>query len=424
MKRFGLILALAFPMLAFAHDVPDEVRIRAFLKPEGGQMRILVRIPANALIDILFPTLPDSPWLDLNRAGGFAEEGARTWVAPLVGLYEDDKRLLEPNVIAVRMTQMPDGDFATYEKALQHIHRDRSSGDGLFTQDEAAVDVELSTPIRSELSNFSIEPRFARVGVRVTTSLAFLRRAGGIRQFEFEGDPERVYLDPGAADAILRFFREGYRHLFSASDYLFFLLSLGLVCRTARQLARFTILMVLSQSVAFLGAAFGLWISSPWAESLWGVLVAATVVYAGFEAIARQASQRTQAVVGIVSGFIFGTGYWFAFRPEMQFGGTHKLASVLAFDGGIQAVQVCILVVSAAATRLVLRLTRAPEVASIVCGAIVLRISWHHMLDRARVLSMSTVVRPVLTPAVVTAIAIISFLAILTACANRWKRST
>src|SRR6516225_1439151 len=167
MKRFGLILALAFPMLAFAHDVPDEVRIRAFLKPEGGQMRILVRIPANALIDILFPTLPDSPWLDLNRAGGFAEEGARTWVAPLVGLYEDDKRLLEPNVIAVRMTQMPDGDFATYEKALQHIHRDRSSGDGLFTQDEAAVDVELSTPIRSELSNFSIEPRFARVGVRV-----------------------------------------------------------------------------------------------------------------------------------------------------------------------------------------------------------------------------------------------------------------
>jgi hypothetical protein len=396
MKRIGLILTLALPMLAFAHDVPDEVRIRAFLKPEAGQMRILVRIPANALIDILFPTLPDSPWLDLRRTDGFAEEGARTWVAPLVRLYEDDKPLLEPQVIAVRMTQMPDGDFATYEKALQHIHRDRSSGDGLFTQDEAAVDVELSTPIRSELSNFSIEPRFARVGVRVTTSLAFLRRAGGIRQFEFEGDPERVYLDPGLADAILRFFRDGYRHLFSASDYLLFLLSLGLICRTTRQLARFAILMVLSQSAAFLGAAFGLWISSPWAEALWGVLVAATVVYAGFEAIARQASQRTQAVVSIVSGLIFGTGYWFAFRPEMQFGGTHKLASVLAFDIGIQTVQVCILAASVAATRILLRQTRAREVAAIICAAIVLRISWHHMLDRARVLSMSTVVRSVL----------------------------
>ena len=53
----GAFVVLAFlillPRAVLAHEVPDDVRIKIFLKPGGNRMLILVRMPANAFIDIL-----------------------------------------------------------------------------------------------------------------------------------------------------------------------------------------------------------------------------------------------------------------------------------------------------------------------------------------------------------------------------------
>ena len=57
--------ALAVLRSAFSGHAPSRLMMfpttsesEIFLKPEGNRMLILVRIPANAFIDILFPTLP------------------------------------------------------------------------------------------------------------------------------------------------------------------------------------------------------------------------------------------------------------------------------------------------------------------------------------------------------------------------------
>src|ERR1700683_3464069 len=102
MKRaaFAILPALMlWPCAVSAHDVPDDVRIKIFLKPEDGRMLILVRIPANALIDILFPTLPGSDWLDLKQIDGCEREGAKVWVADLLSLQEGDHLLPTPQVL-------------------------------------------------------------------------------------------------------------------------------------------------------------------------------------------------------------------------------------------------------------------------------------------------------------------------------------
>ena len=207
MKRIALTVLgalLLWPIPASAHDVPDDVRIRIFLKPEGDRMLILVRIPASALIDILFPARPESDWLDLRQIDGFALEGAKVWVADLLSIDEDGNPLPAPRVIAARISRGTDASFNTYQRALQHVTGDRLPPDTLLTQDQASVDALLEAPIQSVHSDFSFEPRFARVGVRVTTNLAFLSPNGEIEQFEYEGDPETFHLNPTRNQAATR----------------------------------------------------------------------------------------------------------------------------------------------------------------------------------------------------------------------------
>ena len=82
-----------------------------------------------------------------------------------------------------------------------------------------------------------------------------------------------------------------------------------------------------------MAAAFGLWISSPWAETAWGVLVAGAVVYLAFEAIVKQATPLGLNLVSIGCGFIFGTGYWFAAAD----GGLFAFGQGVPFYGSVPA---------------------------------------------------------------------------------------
>ena len=61
------LLVLALPMRPQAHEIPNDVTVHAFLRPEGQRLRLLVRAPIAAMRDILFPTR-DQNNIDLARA--------------------------------------------------------------------------------------------------------------------------------------------------------------------------------------------------------------------------------------------------------------------------------------------------------------------------------------------------------------------
>ena len=63
-----VLLALSFAALASAHDIPRDVTVQAFVKPEGQQFRVLVRVPLNAMRDVQFPV----------RGPGFLDPRRRT----------------------------------------------------------------------------------------------------------------------------------------------------------------------------------------------------------------------------------------------------------------------------------------------------------------------------------------------------------
>ena len=53
-----------------AHEIPGDVTIQAWMKPEGQHLRLLVRVPLVAMRDINFPTRGDrtAGILDVSRA--------------------------------------------------------------------------------------------------------------------------------------------------------------------------------------------------------------------------------------------------------------------------------------------------------------------------------------------------------------------
>src|ERR1044071_2286607 len=123
----GLLLALA--PSARAHDVPDEVRVLAFLKPEGQALKLVMRVPLKAMRDVDVPQRRGG-FLDFTRVDTALRDAAALWLGDEIELYEDDARLPRPRVLAARVSLESDRSFASYETAVAQIERPRLAGRG------------------------------------------------------------------------------------------------------------------------------------------------------------------------------------------------------------------------------------------------------------------------------------------------------
>ena len=83
----ALILVLGLQARALAHDIPNDVIVQAFLKPEGQRLRFLVRVPLVAMRDVVIPQ-KGSGFIDVARAEDALREAATVWIAREVALYE------------------------------------------------------------------------------------------------------------------------------------------------------------------------------------------------------------------------------------------------------------------------------------------------------------------------------------------------
>jgi hypothetical protein len=106
LRIFGLLSAAALvvlPFVARAHDIPNDVTVQMFVKPEGQHLRILVRVPLKAMRDILFPQRGPG-YLDLERTAPLLPGAAKLWIAGFFEVYEGDALLPNPQVMATRIS--------------------------------------------------------------------------------------------------------------------------------------------------------------------------------------------------------------------------------------------------------------------------------------------------------------------------------
>src|SRR5262252_4776768 len=100
MRRGLLSITSALLLLspaANAHDIPNDVTVQAFLKPEGNQAHLLVRVPMKAMRDVEFPERAPG-FLDLERIDKVLVDAATLWISDWIQLYENDTQLPKPQV--------------------------------------------------------------------------------------------------------------------------------------------------------------------------------------------------------------------------------------------------------------------------------------------------------------------------------------
>ena len=379
----ALILVLGLP--AAAHDIPADVRVNAFVKPEGQRLSLLIRVPLKAMRDVDFPRR-GAGLLDLARADAALRNAAMLWLADNVDLYENDTRLGSPRLVDVRVSLESDKSFVSYEQALANVTGPRLPNKLELYWEQGLLDVLFDYPIGSDRSDFSIRPRLERLGLRTTVVLRFLPAAGVVRAFDLHGDPGLVRLDPRWHQAAWRFVESGFFHILEGTDHLLFLLCLVIPFRRLGQLVLVVTSFTVAHSITLIASAYNLGPDALWFPPLIETLIAISILYMAIENVLGSNVGRRWLITfgfGLVHGFAFS----FALRETLQFAGSHLLTSLLSFNLGVELGQLLVLVLLIPALEILFRFAVAERLGTIVLSVLVGHTAWHWMTERADRLS-------------------------------------
>ena len=405
MLRFfsGLLGALFLLATAAGHDIPNDVTVQMFVKPEGQYLHILVRVPLSSMRDISFPQRGPG-YLDISRAAALLPGAAKLWIAGFTEVYENDVQLPGLEVLSARISLSSDFSFTSYDQALAHVTGPPLPDSTDVYWNQTMLDVLFDTPIQSEHSRFSIHPRLARLGLRVVTVLRFLPPGGDVRAFEFDGDPGIVHLDPRWHQAALNFIHLGFLHILDGTDHLLFLFCLVIPFRKLRALIPVVTAFTLAHSMTLIASAYNLAPDFLWFPPLIEALIAASIVYMALENIAGASSLQRRWMIAFGFGLVHGFGFSFALRQSLQFAGTHLLTSLLSFNVGVELGQLFVLVLLIPLLQLFFRYAVAERMGVIILSALVAHTGWHWMIDRGQVLGQYRFVWPALTLALLAAL--------------------
>jgi uncharacterized membrane-anchored protein YitT (DUF2179 family) len=284
---------------------------------------------------------------------------------------------------------------------------------------EALFDILLEYPITSDRARFSIDPRFARFGIRVVTTMRFLMPDQPERAYQFTGDPGLVRLDPRWHQAAFQFVKLGFTHILDGIDHLLFLFCLVIPFRRFRALVAVVTAFTVAHSITLFASAYNLAPDALWFPPLIETLIATSIVYMALENIVgTTAAQNTQGpdvgavrepplrwaasalkrrwVVAFAFGLVHGFGFSFALRQTLQFAGSHLLTSLLSFNIGVELGQLLVLVAFIPALDLLFKYVVAERLGTIVLSALVTHTAWHWMTERASILRQFRFEWPVL----------------------------
>ena len=381
--RAGIIaigLMVALPARPFAHEIPPSVALVAFVKPETGRLRLLVRVPLEAIRDVDFPQR-GAGYLDIARTTPLLRDAANVWIADYVEIYENDRRLERGGIVATRVSLPSDRAFATYDGALATVTGPPLADSVALPWQQAMLDVLLEFPITSPTARFSIRPALAHLGIRTTTVLRFVPPNGSERAFEYLGDPGLVRLDPSWHQAAWRFVELGFGHILDGMDHLLFLLCLVIPFRRLRPLVAIITAFTIAHSITLIASASGLAPDALWFPPLIEVLIALSIVYMAFENIVGPKLER-RWIIAFAFGLVHGFGFSFALRQSLQFAGSHLATSLVAFNVGVELGQLLVLAIAVPALVLLFRYVVAERVGTILMSALIAHTAWHWMLDR------------------------------------------
>jgi len=365
----------------FAHDIPNDVTVQVFLKPEGSRLHLLIRCPLKAIRDVNFPERGPG-YLDIAQTEALMPDAATLWLGDFIKLYEGESRLSKPKVVATRLALESDRSFVTYEQAAAHVMGPMLPPDTNVVWNQTFLDVLFDYPIQSDRSPFSIDPVFGRLGLRVVTVLRYILPDGRIRAFEFQSDPGLVRLDPRWYQASFRFVEGGFFHILDGTDHLLFLFCLVIPFRKFRALIPIVTAFTVAHSITLIASAYNYAPDALWFPPLIETGIATSIVYMALENIVGTSNVHRRWIIAFAFGLVHGFGFSFALRETLQFAGSHMLTSLLSFNVGVELGQLLVLIVMIPALDLLFEYVVAERMGTIILSALVAHTGWHWMVER------------------------------------------
>ena len=384
--RLSTALLIPFIGCVAGHDIPNDAIVNMFVKPDGQRMQVLVRVPLRVIRDISFPER-DGKYLDVEKLTPLLADTAKVNIGDFVQIEENGDRLSAPTIVATQISLASDLSFTSFDTALAHVKGPKLANSENVIWNQVWFDVLLEYPIRSGLSSFSIRPHLEHLAARVVTVVRFISPAGVVRAYELEGDQGFTPLDPSWTQAAWRFVALGFRHIPDGADHLLFLLCLVIPLRRFRPLVGVITAFTVAHSITLLASAYGLAPGALWFPPLIETLIAASIVWMALENIVGTSSVQRRWTMAFAFGLVHGFGFSFALRETLQFAGSHLLASLVAFNLGVELGQLLVLAVLIPALWALFRWIVAERIGTIILSAIVAHTSWHWLQERAVVLA-------------------------------------
>ncbi len=386
--RCALLLAAALCGGALAHDTPGELRVHAFVKPEGQRLRVLVRLPLDLLLNIDLPKRGGPGFLDL------AHVEARFPVAIAAtakGLeFFEDGRLLAHTHGQARIALPSDKSFESFERALASIQGPKLPDSAEVFWNQGYFDVYLEYPVRSAQADFALDFHVSPgLGDRLKLDVRFTAATGTVRAFEIPTATGRIELDPRWHQAAWTFVKAGFAHILDGTDHLLFLLCLVIPFRRVSwTLVGVITSFTLAHSVTLIAAAYGIVPTGAWFPPLIELLIAVSILYMAIENVLRPHLER-RWLVTFIFGLVHGFGFSFLLKSQLQFAGPHLLTSLLAFNVGIELGQLLVLAVAIPLLVLLFDKLRLHErMLTAILALLVGHTAWHWATERAQALRL------------------------------------
>ncbi len=377
-----------------AHEIPADVTVQAFVKPEGRTLRMLLRVPLVSLRDYDFD-VSGPGYLEVEGADAAIREAVDVWIPDYVRMFEGERDLGRPTTAAVRVAIPGDRAFRSWERALENVRSEPLAPGTPLPPQQAMVDILLEWSIESEDSDFSLESELAHLGLRTVTVLRFLPPGGAERAFQLSGNPGLVRLDPRWHQAAWHFVVFGFEHILDGIDHLLFLLVLVVPIRSFLALVPIVTSFTIAHSITLVAAALGIAPNALWFSALVETGIALSIVFMAFENIlGTSLSNRWMVAFGF--GLVHGFGFSFALTESLQFAGAHLLTSLVSFNVGVELGQLFVLALVVPVLRFAFARFLPETMGVVVLSAVLAHTGWHWMLDRGGRLLQYDVTAPVL----------------------------
>src|SRR2546428_8674325 len=214
------LLLLPRPGHTNGGDLPPQILLEGFVKPEGDRLHLVVRIPL-ILLQNLNPPKRGPGYLDLVPIDKWLNEAAAA-TGRDIELFEDADRL-RPPPNAAQISLPSERSFDGYASAAAHIAGRRLPVSTDVVWYQGYFDAHLEYPIRSAPADFAIHMKVEPgLGQRIKLRVQYLPVSGVSRTYEIRGGSGRLSLDPRGYEAARMFVMLGFGSVF-ATDRLGFL---------------------------------------------------------------------------------------------------------------------------------------------------------------------------------------------------------